>query len=102
MREAALRKKASCYWAAEKEQKKLDGGDGGSIRMVEMVLYQPFSVTLDLKNEHVAAPVDCRFDVALCASPPPLQLQMCACIIMTPPKTAHPIQQKNETIEDCC
>ena len=54
MREAALRKKASCYWVAEKEQKKLDGGDGGSIRMVEMVLYQPFSVTLDLKNEHVA------------------------------------------------
>ena len=50
MREAALRKKASCYWAAEKEQKKLDGGDGGSIRMVEMVLYQPFSVTLE---EHV-------------------------------------------------
>lgn len=31
--------------------------------MVEMVLYQPISVTLDLKNlknEHVAAPVDCR------------------------------------------
>ena len=45
-----MRKKASCYWAAEKEQKKLDGGDGGSIRMVEMVLYQPFSVTLE---EHV-------------------------------------------------
>ena len=59
-----MRKKASCYWAAEKEQKKLDGGDGGdggSIRMVEMVLYQPISVTLDLKkNEHVAGfEVDC-------------------------------------------
>ena len=42
-----------CVDALEPSQEEQggDGGDGGSIRMVEMVLYQPISVTLDLKNE---------------------------------------------------